>query len=397
MYLRLYSLCLLRFFIPKSVRKGPENTIDLLSLVIALYSLEISVIIAFLIYDLQNAQAIREKKDRIATAKLLMLSSLSDGVDYLVTSHDLQMLGPAVDIKEIFDNYRSEFDESLDYKNYVTLETVVRYLDAVINRRLNHAESHNIYQIFPEWINKIRESAFVSYFGLESNSMDCLTTDMVDLLKQLISHPRQKVLEYDDIDKERAVVMGKNGIILFERNGDKITIRDHNNDIVADGIFDEGIHGDDEYELAEGYIRTPKYVGYIKNFEYSGQGTSFNSNHEIIAEGIWENGDLIEGILHRCIIQIPTGGAHPRDYWTDSRTEVLFQFVYQYDKLYDEDGIGVGFGATADNINEFYISDLELKNGRYEIDDETRMALKYFLGQENLDLLEDIMCSHEGY
>lgn len=389
----IFPFYALRLFLEGSIINDPEKRLDIIALVVSIYSLETSVIIAFLIMDLQNYKADREKKDRIATAKHLMLAAIEDGIYKLISTPEYRTTGTSKDIKEIFTEYRNEFATSLSPKYYNLLSSVTFFIDSFVTGNITQEDYPNVWSIFPMWIDQIRNSQFLDYMIMATDPHDLLTNDMFELVRLLDTRKENVTGKHDNIEGKQAKVHGNMGWVLFERDGDRVIIRDDKNHVVADGTFDENEYEADGWEIRDGYIETDEYSGFVKDYEYSGKGKTFNSKHEVIAEGTWVQGELVEGIKHRCIVIIPHGKANTRDYWTDPGTCTLFRLVGQYDELWNEDAsIDVRFGANKDNINEFYVVDLKLEQTRYEIIKDTRVALRHFLTERHNDeLLDDIL------
>lgn len=354
-----------RLLLPASVLNDESSALDILSLQVSLFSLCVSVIISVLVFDLGNQRNESEKKNKQILADRLMLAAIDNGLRNLTTDPDYRQFNEAKFIRNYFDDYREQYAVGLSAHSYDLLSNVVIVIDKLADDKLNSLEDA-VYtaDIFPSWIEKIRNSSFLEYMAY-ADYHDLLPDRMIRLLNELDAGLKKHV-NPDQRDVEIYGYFKNSKFILFKKNDDKISIKNHHGDIVADGIFglNEKWNGQDNeplYIITDGYSVTENYEGYLKNGRYDGEGKTLNEYNESVEEGRWKNGKLIDGIIHDCIVQFPDGYSSAS--YTDSQTGKRFNLFRPYDEIRKEnkDSIIDILLITAEKLDQYYVTDVRRK------------------------------------
>ena len=344
----------LLLLIPSELYSG-EDRLNLLGLYISACSLSMTVLIAFLIYWLQKSDENREQRHRQQMACTAMRYAIENGIRWMIGLDDNGMLGAAATIKETTNLYRCELLDVLSEQEYNEMILVVEGInDAIGVSRSEEVDDRvteeNRSMMFRHWINSIRLSEYRPYLAMVKDYHDLLSEMMINLLNALGG---------DYTFEDEMTIQGQDHKNLIEWDGKKTRIY-NGAEVILDGVL-----GVDEYtdqiRIIDGWAKNDKYTGYYKNGKYDGQGCEHDYRGKKLKEGIWEEGELKNGMEYGWLICIDQGQLiyHSKE----NAYDVSENFKYSKYEQYGGDILPFMFSESCiehEGLDKFYVTDLQV-------------------------------------
>lgn len=299
-------IILVILFVPLDELCVIENRIDIVALGISLYSLEMSIVIAFLIYWLETRDSKNEEAIRKQKARCMMYSELENALEgaYMrAAGHG--SIATGVSTKAIMNTYLVELQDILTPNQFRLLITLINKIDVEANdtsedEYRSEIARNELLGYMQPWMSIIMSTKYAKYFVCVQDYHDALNKAVFELLQILggTNEPYRNRSEIYDLD----------GSILFRYKGNQeYQIFDGSGARLLDGKL--ALNELDEYAIYDGYECSDTYDGYYKDGKYSGQGTLYSYDQIKLKEGIWENGVLIKGTEYNCLYEKQEDGS----------------------------------------------------------------------------------------
>lgn len=299
-------ILLMILFVPADLLSVIDNRIDIVALAVSLYSLEMSIAIASLIYwletrDSKNEEALRKKK-----ARCMMYSELENALEgAYMRAAGCGSISTGVGTKDIMNTYLVELQDILTPEQFRLLISLVNKIDVEANDTSEDeykAETarNELLEYLQPWIAIIMRTRYVECFSCIKDYRDALDEPVFELL-QVLGGTNEPF-------ENRNEIYSFNGNVLFRRKGRlEFQIYDDIGKLLLDAKL--SLDEDDRYVIYEGYECSDAYDGYYKNGKYSGKGTLYSYEQEKLKEGIWEEGELFKGVEYNCLYQKQPDGS----------------------------------------------------------------------------------------
>lgn len=349
-------------FVPADLLSVMDNRIDIVALAVSLYSLEISIVIAFLIYWLETRDSKNEEAMRKQKARCMMYSELENALEGVYRrAAGCGSIATGVSTKDIMNTYLVELQDILTPHQFRLLISLVNKIDVEANDtseeeyRADIARKELIAYMQP-WIAFLMGTEYAKYFAFVRDYRDALSKPIFDLL-QVLSGADAHYSSRDEI-------LDTDGNVLFRQKANtEYQIFGGNGTRLLEGTF--ALNEYDEYAICDGYEHSDIYDGFYKNGKYSGPGTLYSYDRIKLKEGIWEDGILVKGT--------------------------------EYNSLYEkqEDGRWVFYETYRDHIEPYYSlnSYIEDMSNFYVVDVYVEGRIRE---KKNIRKLEDFLSNSSG-
>ena len=334
-------ILLVIWFVPVDLLSDIDNRIDIVALVVSLYSLEISIAIAFLIYwletrDSKNEEALRKKK-----ARCMMYSELENALEgAYMRAAGCGSISTGVGTKDIMNTYLVELQDILTPEQFRLLISLVNKIDVEANDtseeeyRADIARKELIAYMQP-WIAFLMDTKYAKYFAFVRDYRDALNKPVFDLLQ---------VLSGEDAHySSREEILDTDGNVLFRQKANQeYQIFGGNGTRLLEGTF--ALNEYDDYAICDGYEHSDTYDGFYKNGKYSGPGTLYSYDGIKLKEGIWEDGILVKGTEYNSLYEKQEDGS-----W-------IFYETYR-----DQIEPYLSLGSYIEDMSDFYVVDVYIE------------------------------------
>lgn len=352
----------------------------MVSLFIAVFTLEATIFIAIFIYVLQRkASQKAESKQEIGAKKLLYIE-LSNGLEDMVCFPRYGSVGNAGGhISELMVAYLPYIQDRLEpeqIRHMFQLADVMTSAAkiAVTDDRATAAEyiQGELSLFVPGRFIPAMQSPYANQFALIDDYRRILSPLTRSVLETLSGEPMPPAAENQLLAKTKMPFL-------------EITPEGHSRiynvegKLLCDAILDNDALGG--YGIEEGWAKTERYVGEFKDGERHGQGCSYSFlGHHKLFEGRWEENDPKDGIQFHTVFKKYEGenGKFEYDelfpYWDDHH--LLSTHVLDYI-------IGRTDSDKKSAFEDLYIGDARITETTIEIDDDTLRPLEQFMKEED--------------
>ena len=278
----------------------PADT--MISMYIAAYTLEATLLIAFLIYSLQNNAAEQEVLRRSENAKRIIYTELTAGLESAVLapcSCDTRTISGH--LSELFLTYLPDIQHDLEPGQ---LHHLIRLVDILTNAaRLSVEEDGDAGAYITDQLSLIVQPQFYqamisifSYRVSDLNDYRCvLNDDTRSVLKALSGEALPEAAETCLYTRE-----GKKLAEMAENGHTKIYDADEK--LLCDAVLDAGsfsLQG-----IVSGWARIQNYEGEFQNGMRQGKGCSYSTvQHHKLFEGIWSEDEPLEGVQFDVVVE----------------------------------------------------------------------------------------------
>ncbi len=282
----------LPFFVPAQQLWTREFATSAVDLFLSAYSLEATILFAFLIYKMQKEDMEKEHKKRLAFAKSAMGTALESGIKWILYPESSGYPGIASTTREVFTEYMPELQELLNLEQYRYLMKSVELIDASV-----HSEERNpgnVQAFIRDWLWMLPCSKYFGYFEAVSDEHVILNKRTFELLNAL-------GMEENSFEKTDMIYdMSGNPLFVKGKCLGEYTIYD-GEQLIFNGKLD--FDDLDRVCIVEGYEKSEKYIGYYKDGKFHGEGCEYDWQGEKYREGIFEQGELYKGIEYHWIVK----------------------------------------------------------------------------------------------
>ena len=302
----ILPILLIILFVPLDLFFSIDARLDVVALGVSIYSLEMSIVIAFLIYWLQAKDSQKEEVNRKQKARCMMYSELENALEgAYMRAAGCGSIGTGVSTKDIMNTYLVEIQDILTPDQFRLLISLVNKIDVEANDasedeyRADIARKELIGYMQP-WIALLMHTKYAKYFACVRDYRDALDKPVFELLQVLggTNIPYQNRNNIYDLD----------GSMLFRHKGDmEYQIFDGSGARLFEGTL--ALNDYEEYAIYEGYECSDTYDGYYKDGKYSGKGVLYSYENEKLKEGIWEDGELVKGMEYNCLYEKQSDGS----------------------------------------------------------------------------------------
>ena len=300
---------------------GIEHAMEYIEIMLAYLSLLASVGIAILIYHFEKRNTDRERNEQIRAAKLMMYNELDKAIRLYVLCSDQYVNSSLAHLKDVFREHALDLRDGLTEKQYSYLNVIVDCIDSFIIsvEECGRAEASDyILPLFKEWLRLLFKSEYYTLFSQARDYKELLDREAFELLTALNgsnNHFAVNLREIKDNDNQvifsyvsnKKICVLQNGILLF------------------DGWY--SWDNDLEELKVNGFQKSIDYVGEYKDGKRSGYGKAYNDEGKLLAEGVWQDDDLVSGTEYDWVIKI-----------TDGQEQLFFQFYdpFRWNSRQDE-------------------------------------------------------------
>ena len=288
---------------------GIENALVYVEIMLAYLSLLASVGIAVLIYHFEKRNTDRERNEQIRTAKLMMYNELEKAIRLYILRSDHYNNSSLAHLKDVFREHALELRDGLTEEQYSYLNVLVDGIDSFIIsvEECGRSEaSEYILPIFRQWLRLLFKSEYYELFSQARDYKELLDRESFDLLRALNSSNNHFAANLREIkDKD-------NQVIFSYVSDKKIRVLQH-----GIPVFEGWYSWDNKLEElnVNGFQKNSDYVGEYCDGKRSGCGKAYNYEGKLLAEGVWQDGDLVSGTEYDWVIKI-----------TDGHEQLFFQF-----------------------------------------------------------------------
>ena len=292
--------------VPLDLLYSMDHRLDIIALGISIYSLEMSIVIAFLIYWLQSKDSQKEEANRKEKARCMMYSELENALEgAYMRAAGCGSIGTGVSTKDIMNTYLVELQDILTPNQFRLLINLVNKIDVEANdssedEYRSEAARNELINFMHPWMVIIMQTSYAKYFAYVQDYHDTLSKSVFELLQ---------VLGGTNISyQERNEIYDVKGNVLFRCKGHmEYQLYDGEGKLLLNGRMALDIY--DKYSIYDGYECSETYDGYYKAGKYSGKGILYSYELEKLKEGIWEEGELFKGIEYNCLYEKQTDGS----------------------------------------------------------------------------------------
>lgn len=314
---------------------GSLQSLNFVSLVVSICTLEATVIIALLVFRLQGRKEQRELDRRTKTACELMLADLQIVFEELLYMPDGSgMAGAAIALKDAFTVYIGDLKRVLSDDSMRELTLIVaaaqdpRFADddewfdgSLPNAALSFIRSD-------VWL--VADSPYGRYLHDVADWKDLLNKAAYELIRDLSEASGNPIKEYN---QEFAVLSRSDGspIVEFDSATEHYRVYSRK-DMLCDGKFGTPEFSE-ECPIRDGYVNTVEYKGYIREGRKNGQGVVYSRRDGTkLAEGEWADDKLVRGTEFNMVITI--AGEMSLDELNAEESEIPYE-VAKYDQITD--------------------------------------------------------------
>lgn len=358
-FLLLCAPCVI-LFIPgiKTWLDSTENSLGYIEIILAYLSLLSSGFIAVLIYHFEKKNTDKERSERVRSAKLMMYNELDKAIRLYILCSDQYVNSSLAHLKDAFREHAFELHDGLTEEQYSYLNVIVDRIDSFIVSVEEYGRreaSEYILPIFREWLRLFFKSEYYESFSKVKDYKELLDRKTFQLLNALNGSKekyRANLKEIKDTDDR----------VLFSY------VSDTHICVLENGIlqFDGYYRWDDVLEelTVTGYQRIYNYAGNFENGVRCGQGKELNHNGKVLAEGLWQNDELVSGTEYDWVIKVIDGQDEEETYFRfyedrfsshdgrDKFAEMLIE-CKSFDGCYLADGVIRGERMYFENLRPF--------------------------------------------
>ena len=354
----------------------PPDT--MLSLYVAVYTLEATLVIAALIYSLQTGAADRAARRRARSARRILYTELSRGLDALVRFPGAGG-GACGLLSDLFLTYLPDIQERFSPRQ---LHHLIQVIDALVDgARLSPADeeaaeararSGLLLVVQPQFLSAM-SSPFAHRFSDLSDCRAALNPITREILEILSDQPLPEAAE--------SVLRTAGGRPLLDASGyPRVRMYDEDGELLCDAVLNSD--STDLRGVDSGWARLRDYEGTFQNGLRHGTGCSYSAvyHHRLFA-GSWKQGKPTEGVQYDCVVERRPDGHYALlfPYW--SEWSLVPSHVCDY--LSQED--------PAPKPDDLYVCDLSgLADGERREERNVRPLLD-FVRQEDPERLDSIL------
>lgn len=359
----------------------------MLSLYVAVYTLEATLVIAVLIYSLQTGAADREARRRARSARRILYTELSQGLDALVRFSGSGG-GNCGLLSELFLTYLPDIQGLFTPQQ---LHHLIQVIDALVGvSRLSvtdaeeaagHAGGSLLLVIQPQYYSAMR-GPFSYRFSSLSDYRTALNPITREILEILSGQPLPEA--------GGTVLRTTTGQPLLDTSGyPRVRMYDEDGGLLCDAELDSD--STDLRGVESGWARLRDYEGTFQDGLRHGTGCSYSTvyHHKLFA-GSWKRGDPLEGVQYDCVTERRPDGDYTLlfPYW--SEWSLVPSHICDY--LIQED--------PTPKLDDLYVCDLSGPVDGERWEERNVRPLLDFVRQEDpgqLDSMLDAIRAAEAY
>lgn len=292
--------------VPSDLLCSIDERLDVVALGVSIYSLEMSIVIAFLIYWLQTKDSQKEESNRKEKARCMMYSELENALEgAYMRAAGCGSISTGVSTKDIMNTYLVELQDILTPNQFRLLIGLVNKIDVEANDTSEDeyragTARNELLDYMHSWIAIIMRTRYVECFSCIKDYRDALDKPVFELL-QVLGGANESF-------ENRNEIYSSSGNVLFRCKGRmEFQIYDGFGKLLLDARL--RLDEEDRYVIYDGYECSENYDGYYKAGKYSGEGILYSYEREKLKEGIWEEGELVKGVEYNCLYQRQSDGS----------------------------------------------------------------------------------------
>ena len=137
-------------------------------------------------------------------------------------------------------------------------------------------------------------STFQYHLKQSKSVWDLLNKDAIELYNILAPDDKAKIYSKDK-------VLNKDGNVIFEKENELFRVYDSDGQKICETEFDKKGIVEGEAKIFD-FEGTLIYDGEFENHQRNGQGVEYLYDRIKIKEGIWQNGELVDGVIYNVLI-----------------------------------------------------------------------------------------------
>lgn len=354
------------------------------SLIVAVLTLEATILIAVFINSLQSSASQEEASRQKSGAKQVLFNEIDAGLEAIVR---LPRAGNTGDISSYLAEILIAFLPSIQNSfSAEQLHHLIKLVDVLSNMSRLTASSEGL-----DAADYIRGHLFLfvedRYIpAMLSPYADCFAR--IDDYHRVLRPTTRSVLEklsgqvlpatatnrLEDAAKEPLVEILPNGHYRIYENGQ----------LLCDASLDDGAL--ESGGIENGWAQTKWYIGEFKDGKRHGQGTSYSTlGHHEVFEGLWDSGEPKQGVQFNTVLRKvkQKDGTHEyRDlfpYWDEHR--LLASHVIDY--VINEAG-----PEKDPTLEGFFVGDVYIDGNSFEVEEALLCSLKDFMVKNDAEAFD---------
>lgn len=278
------------------------STDTMISLYIAAYTLEATLLIAFLIYSLQNNAAGQEEQRRTENAKRIIYTELAAGLEAVVRAPRSGNTYAISDhLSDLFLAYLPDMQHCL---NSAQLHHLIKVIDILTN--MAHLAVEDSSEAAGYIQGKLPFLVQIQFYpAMVSPFSDCFA-DLSDY-RCVLNADTRSVLEAISEDPlpaaENTCLRTKDGKKIAELLEDgRIKIYDRDGALLCDAVLDDD--STDMRGIESGWAKLSDYEGEFLDGVRHGRGCSYSAiYHHKLFDGTWVDGEPVEGTRFDIVVK----------------------------------------------------------------------------------------------
>lgn len=278
------------------------STDTMISLYIAAYTLEATLLIAFLIYSLQNNAAGQEEQRRTENAKRIIYTELAAGLEAVVRAPCSGNTYAISDhLSDLFLAYLPDMQHCLDPAQ---LHHLIKVIDILTN--MAHLAVEDSGEAVGYIQGKLPFLVQIQFYpAMVSPFSDCFA-DLSDYRCVLNADTRSVLgaISEDPLPAaETSCLRTKDGKKIAELlENERIKIYDRDGALLCDAVLDND--STDMCGIESGWAKLPDYEGEFLDGVRHGRGCSYSAiYHHKLFDGTWVDGEPVEGTRFDIVVE----------------------------------------------------------------------------------------------
>lgn len=266
----------------------------MITLFLAAYTLEATLLIAVLIYSLQNSSAAREADRKAQNAKRIIYAELSAGLQSIICFGSSSGIGSR--LFDLFLAYLPDIQNCFDSDQ--RLHDLIRAVDILADINANQ-DVDNVRTVLADFIQPqfraVMASPFADSFSRVGDYRCVLNPAMRDILSVLSRDPLPPAGE--------TILHSSEGRKVIECCGcSRYKVYNENGGLLCDAVFRED--GTGLQCIESGWVKLWDYEGEYQNGRRHGRGCSYSTpHHHKLFDGIWRKGEPYDGVQFDIVVE----------------------------------------------------------------------------------------------
>jgi len=269
-----------------------------LSIYLSIISIIVSAIIAISLFRFEKEQERREKEQQHKQNKEMVFFFFERAITQVFNSQQ-ETFWDSFEFVDINDNIFSKINSIKSLMNNEQFMLLNKIIDKLKN--IYELERDDNYPVVRPAVDELMElitipvySTFQYHLKQSKSVWDLLNKDAIELYNILAPDDKAKIYSKDK-------VLNKDGNVIFEKENELFRVYDSDGQKICETEFDKKGIVEGEAKIFD-FEGTLIYDGEFENHQRNGQGVEYLYDRIKIKEGIWQNGELVDGVIYNVLI-----------------------------------------------------------------------------------------------